>query len=137
MSFRETISNIFAGLRVLGAGQKANPIGHLVVADETDGMPMSRNTDPDAILKSIEVEPWAYVCINQIGKSLSSCPLIVEQQKTVDAELEWLPLESGPLVDLVTSPNSRESMDMLLWRLIMSLITGDGYLIYDRIDNEI
>lgn len=100
-------------------------------------MPMANPSDPESILNSIKMEVWVYVALNSIGRSLSEAPLIVERQKTVNAKPSWVPLESGPLVDLVRMPNERESFDVLVWRLVMSLCTGDGYLVIDKASNRL
>lgn len=92
---------------------------------------MPRSINPDPIMQSLNHEVWAYVSINTIGKSLSAAPLIVEEHKTVDSKLQWVPQDSGKLVDLIARPNDVETFDILLWRLVMTLITGDGYLIRD------
>lgn len=117
--------------------QKTNIAGHVAYPDGGANRPLAPITDHSTILKAGEVEVWAYVCMNAIGKSLSAAPLVAEGQETVDGDLEWVRQDSGDLVDLIAMPNPREPMDILMWRLVVSLLSGDAYLAYDKVDKEL
>lgn len=128
---KERVATYLAEAVVSALSKKANPLGSAVLDGAVPGNPLVNLNNPDAILKSLEVEVWAYVAINAVGRSLSEAPLIVERLRSVDSKPTWVSLDSGPLVDLVRMPNEREGMDTLIWRTVMSLCTGDAYLPID------
>ena len=110
---------------------KANPVISFTHNRGDSGKSLPLISDPDVIAKAASIDAWAYVAFNTIGKNLTEAPLIAEESKVVDGELQWVALENGRLYELTQMPNEYESIDALLWRLTMSIMTGDGYLIRD------
>jgi len=133
VNWHQRRANIRAWIKIL----KANPAGLFTFPAGQEGSALSRQHDPKAIARSIQIEPWAYVGAHVLGKNLSAAPLIAQQQTTTDGDIDWENMRGGPLYDLTQRPNPYEPMDVLLWRLVLSLMTSDAYLAFDKSANEI
>lgn len=82
-------------------------------------------------ITSPDQNAWAYIAINTIGKTISEAPIIAQRKKIIDSKPTWVGLTSGPLADLMSKPNPHDSMDILVWRLMLAVMSQRGYLIYD------
>jgi len=122
------LSNMFAAI-------KSNPVGSVNVEKWYDNKPVPRRSDPEVDLLTIDKVVWVFVAIGAIGKALASAPMVAMQLKVVDGEQKGVRAESGPLVDLLARPNPIESMPILSWRLVLSMLTGNGYLVEDDSDS--
>lgn len=117
---------------------KANPVGEFLFQPGREGQPQDHLVDADVMMRSGAVEVWAYVALAQIGKNLSAAPLIAERRKTVDGEPQWVGDNDSPLAKMIASPNPTEPADVLIWRLILSLLpSGDAYLAHDKEAGEL
>lgn len=117
---------------------KTNPFAKYDVSETGDGSPrVPRTFDQKSFMNAVKTDAWVYVCTNVAGRSLSAAPLLVQEKTVQDGDLVWETLDTGALVDLIEFPNPQEPMDVIIWKTVMSLLTGDAYLTYDPIFNEL
>lgn len=121
---------------------KSNPTGALTTKPGSSFDGGSQPHEPDynvaANLAAFKVEPWVYRCLTVIGKNITSSPLIVEQQKTVNGEMAWGVVTSGNLCELIDNPNPEFTLQELITNSAIALCgAGDAYLTFDKIANEL
>lgn len=110
---------------------KGNPGQVFAINPYQANQPLRPLDSPAAIARVIHLDPWVMLGVVAIAKNLSSAPLVAQEKRLVDGEYAWQDSESGPLVDLLAHPNDAEPLDILIWRIGMSLLTGNAYLLND------
>lgn len=121
----------------LNAYMKSNPIGGMMTrppgAFKAQPIPFEVGDN----LKALGVDPYTFVAVNTIGKSMSEPPPIVEQKKRISGEYIWKAVDDEhAAAKLFRRPNPEEPFKGLIWRVAMSLCTGNGYLLFDKFANE-
>lgn len=109
---------------------KANPLGKLdALGGGSTLMPFA---DRSAAVRALHLDPYVYIAFDTFGKCLSSAPLVVEERTIEDGELVWRPVDSNELSELLRYPNPREPLEVMMWKTVMSLISGEAYWVWDR-----
>jgi len=119
--------------------ERSNPVAKLIAARSYEGQRgQPPDADTDAKINALDMNTWVHVAAHTIGKNLSAAPLLVEQRITVDGKLEWQPQESGPLAELLASPNPQEPQGILVWKTVLALETaGNAYWAKDAGGKEL
>jgi HK97 family phage portal protein len=92
---------------------------------------------PDVSISNPNQNVWAYVSINTIGKTISEAPIIAQRQKIINSKPTWVGQTTGPLAELMAKPNPHDSMDIIVWRLMLSVLSRCGYLLYEPDDHTL
>jgi len=117
--------------RLAGMAWKGNPSIGYNMGSVLPGHPLPKLDNVHKLANVMQTDPWVMVGVTRIAQNVAASPLVAQAETRMDGNLGWINLEVGPLAELLKRPNQLESWDILLWKLTMSLFTGDAFLVFD------